>query len=45
MVFTTADPTTAIFGLCKHKLGIFVFVGDNYSPITETKILVMLGVW
>ena len=26
--FTTVDPTTAIFGLCTHKWGIFALVGD-----------------
>ena len=29
-VFTTADPTTAIFGLCTCKWGIFVLV-----PLTQ----------
>ena len=28
-VFTTADPTTAIFGLYMHKWGIFALVGDS----------------
>ena len=27
-VFTTMDPTTAMFGLCTRKWGIFAFVGD-----------------
>ena len=27
-VFTTADPTTAFFGFCMCKWGIFVLVGD-----------------
>ena len=27
-VFTTTDPTTAMFGLCTRKWGIFVLVGD-----------------
>ena len=27
-VFTTADPTTTVFGLCTCKWGIFVLVGD-----------------
>ena len=27
-VFTTADSTTAIFGLCMRKWGIFALVGD-----------------
>ena len=27
-VFTTEDPTTAIFGLCTRKWGIFALVGD-----------------
>ena len=26
--FTTANPTTTIFGLCTHKWGIFTLVGD-----------------
>ena len=30
-VFTTADPTTAIFGLCTHKWGIFALVGARIS--------------
>ena len=28
-VFTTTDLTTAIFGLCTRKWGIFAFVGDH----------------
>ena len=28
LVFSTADPTPAIFGLCTHKWEIFVLVGD-----------------
>ena len=28
VVFTIADPTTTIFGLCMHKWGIFALVGD-----------------
>ena len=28
LVFTTADPTTAVFGFCKSKWGIFALVGD-----------------
>ena len=31
-VFTTVVPTTAIFGLWTRKWGIFVLVGDPYSP-------------
>ena len=27
-VFTTANPTTTIFGLCARKWGIFALVGD-----------------
>ena len=28
-VFTTADPTNTVFGLCKRKWGIFALVGDT----------------
>ena len=42
-VFTTVDPTTAIFGLCTHKWGIFALVGDtlestnaNYASLHAT---------
>jgi hypothetical protein len=32
VVFTTPDPSIAIFGLCTRKWGIFALVGDTISP-------------
>jgi hypothetical protein len=44
-VFTTADPTTAIFGLYMHKWGIFALVGDSSTNtfFSSPKIRVSRG--
>ena len=38
-VFTTADPTTAVFGLSTRKWGIFALVGDQRPTVPLTQIL------